>query len=157
MFLERGLVFSHKTVRTWEMLVAPLLMEHLRAGRRGKADVRRYVDEARVKIQEVWCYLYRAIDAAGNVMLSVHRDLEAATRFLTRALAVVRHTPVEVTTDGHDAYPGVIRETLGESVVHRCSRHRNNHIPVTPRSPLHADICGGLRGPTPFSAASADG
>jgi len=36
-----------------------------------------------VKIQGMWCYLYRAIDADGNLvdsMLSLHRDLEVATR-----------------------------------------------------------------------------
>src|SRR5450755_4418352 len=34
MFLERGFVFSHETVRAWETLVAPLLTEQLRAMRR---------------------------------------------------------------------------------------------------------------------------
>jgi hypothetical protein len=29
MFLERGFVFSHETVRHWEALVAPLLTEQL--------------------------------------------------------------------------------------------------------------------------------
>jgi transposase-like protein len=36
MFLERGFVFSHETVRAWEALVAPLLTETLRARRRRK-------------------------------------------------------------------------------------------------------------------------
>ena len=33
MFLERGFVFSHETVRAWEALVALLLTEQLRARR----------------------------------------------------------------------------------------------------------------------------
>jgi transposase-like protein len=131
MFLERGLVFSHETVRQWEALVAPLLSEQLRARRRGKAGVKWHADEMYVKIQGIWCYLYRAIDAEGNLvdsLLSLHRDMEAAKRFFAKALDVVGHTPEKVTTDGHDAYPRAIRETLGGGVVHWCSRYMNNRI-----------------------------
>jgi putative transposase len=131
MFLERGFVFSHETVRAWEALVAPLLTEQLRAKRRGKAGRRWHADETYVKVHGVWCYLYRAIDADGNLvdsLLSAHRDMAAAKRFFARALAVVGQTPEKVTTDGHDAYPRAIRETLGPDVMHRCSRYLNNKI-----------------------------
>jgi len=40
MFLDRGFVFGHETVRSWEALVAPLLTDYLRARRRGKAGLR---------------------------------------------------------------------------------------------------------------------
>ena len=33
-----------------------------------------------------------------------------------------------MTTDGHDAYPRAIRETLGEGMIHRCSRCMNNKL-----------------------------
>ena len=131
MFLERGFVFSHETVRSWEALVAPLLTEYLRARRRGKAGLRWHADETYVKVHGVWCYLYRAIDADGNLvdsLLSEHRDMDAAKRFFRHALKVVGRIPEKVTTDGHDAYPRAIRETLGEDVVHRCSRYMNNRI-----------------------------
>jgi transposase-like protein len=52
----------------------------------------------------------------------------AAKRCFGRALAGVGHPPETVTTDGHDAYPRAIRETLGEVVAHRCSRYLNNRI-----------------------------
>jgi transposase-like protein len=84
-----------------------------------------------VKIHGVWCYLYRAIDADGNLvdsLLSRHRDMAAAKRFFAGSVEVVGHIPEKVTTDGHDAYPRAIRETLGEDVVHRCSRYMNNRI-----------------------------
>jgi transposase-like protein len=129
MFLERGFVFSQETVRQWEVLVAPLLTEQLRCKRSGKASRRWHADETYVKIQGVWCYLYRAIDADGNLvdsMLSVHRDLEAAKRYFAQSVKVVGHGPERVTTDGHDAYPRAIRETLGAEVIHRCSRYKNN-------------------------------
>jgi putative transposase len=54
------------------------------------------------------------------------RDLEAAKRFFTQALAVEGQPPERVTTDGHDAYPRAIRETLGSKVIHRCNRYLNS-------------------------------
>ena len=49
MFLERGFVFSHETVRAWEATPAcgypaPLLTEQLRARRRGKAGRKWHCD-----------------------------------------------------------------------------------------------------------------
>jgi putative transposase len=55
-------------------------------------------------------------------MLSETRDMEAAKRFFRQARAVVGSAPARVTTDGHDAYPRAIRETLGTKVMHRHSR-----------------------------------
>ncbi len=131
MFLDRGFVFSHETVRSWEALVAPLLTEQLRAKRYGTAGVRWHADETYVKVQGRWCSLYRAIDADGNLVdsrLSEHRAMDAAKRFFGQALTVVGHAPEKVTTDGHDAYPRAIRETLGDGVIHRCSPSMNNRL-----------------------------
>ena len=127
MFLERGFAFSHETVRAWEALVAPLLTKQLRARR--KAGRKWHADETYIKVQRVWCYLYRALDADGNLvdsMLSERRDMDAARRFFARSLEVAGHAPEKVTTDGHDAYPRAIREILGEDVIHRCSQYMNN-------------------------------
>ena len=44
MFLVRGLVFSHETVREWEAKLTPALAEDLRR-RRGRAGRSWYVDE----------------------------------------------------------------------------------------------------------------
>ena len=112
MFLERGFAFSHETVRAWEALVAPLLTEQLRARRKGKAGTRWHADETYIKVGGIWCYLYRAIDADGNLvdsMLSERRDMDAARRFFARSLEVVGHAPGKVTTGGHDAYPRAIQ------------------------------------------------
>ena len=131
MFLTRGFTFTHEAVREWEERFAPLLTAHLRATRRGKADRKWHVDETYVKVDGRWCYLYRAIDTHGNLvdsMLSETRDLAAAQRFFRRAPTVVGHTPERVTTDGHDASPRAVRETLGEAVGHRTSRYLNNRL-----------------------------
>jgi len=84
-----------------------------------------------VKVDGRWCYLYRAIDREGNlieVLLSEKRDMDAARRFFAQALDAADRVPEQVTTDGHDAYPRVIRETLGPGVRHRTSRYKNNRI-----------------------------
>ena len=136
MFLERGFAFSHETVRAWEALVAPLLTEQLRTRRKGKAGRKWHADETYIKVHGTWCYLYRAIDAEGNLvdsMLSERRDMDAwvpacGCRFFARSLEVVGHAPEKVTTDGHDAYPRAIRETLGGGVTHRCSQYMNNRL-----------------------------
>ncbi len=78
-----------------------------------------------------WCYLYRAIDRDGNLVdsrLSEKRDLAAAKRFFQQARDVVGQAPERVTTDGHDAYPRAIRETLGSDVLHRTNRYLNNRV-----------------------------
>jgi putative transposase len=131
MFLERGFTFTHETVREWEARFAPLLADQLRAKRSGQAGRSWYVDETYLKVNGVWCYLYRAIDREGSLvdsMLSERRDMDAAQRFFRQARAVVGQPPERVTTDGHTAYPRAIRETLGEHVEHRCNQYLNNRI-----------------------------
>ncbi len=131
MFLPRGVVFTHEAVREWEARFAPLLAERLRAKRRGQVGRSWYVDETYIKVHGAWCYLYRAIDRDGNLVdarLSATRDMAAAQQFFRQAVATVGHLPERVTTDGHDAYPRAIRETLGDQVTHRCSRYLNNRV-----------------------------
>jgi putative transposase len=131
MFLTRGFTFTHETVRDWEARFTPAIAERLRAKRRGRVGSSWYADETYVKVKGRWCYLYRAIDREGNLldsMLSQTRDLEAAKRFFTQALAVAGQPPERVTTDGHDAYPRAIREALGSKVIHRCNRYLNSRL-----------------------------
>ena len=131
MFLERGFAFTHEAGRDWEARFAPLLADHLRTRRRGQAGTSWHVDETYVKVHGNWCYLYRAIDRDGNLvdsMLSEKRDMKAAKRFFRQAVDVVGHAPERVTTDGHDAYPRAVRETLGNEVIHRCNHYLNHRI-----------------------------
>ena len=131
MFLERGFSFTHETVREWEAHFAPLLTAHLRAKRCGTGGGKWHADETYVKVNGRWCYLYRAIDREGNLVdarLSMTRDMDAAQQFFRQALALAADVPEQVTTDGHDADPRAIHETLGDEVKHRCSRYKNNRI-----------------------------
>jgi putative transposase len=136
MFLERGMVFTHETVREWEAQLAPLLSEMLRKHRRGRIGSSWYVDETYIKVKGCWTYLYRAIDREGNlvdVLLSEKRDKAAAEAFFRSARTVTGIVPNRVTTDGHNSYPGAIKAELGDAVHHRTNRYLNNHLEQTHR------------------------
>jgi len=131
MFLERGIVFTHETVRLWEEPFAPMLTEKLRRRRKGLVGESWYVDETYIKVKSKWCYLYCAIDKTGELVdcrFSEKRDMDAAKAFFREALAVTGVQPDGVTTDGHDSYPRAIKEELGEDTKHRTSRYLNNLI-----------------------------
>src|SRR5512135_2786811 len=131
MFALRGFVFTREAVRAWEAKLAPHLTENLRKARCGKVGKSWYTDETYLRVAGRWCYLYRPIDRAGNlvdVRLSETRDRAAAEAFFASARAVTGITPQRVTTDGHAAYPGAITAELGDGVTHRTSRYLNNHL-----------------------------
>ena len=50
MFLERGFVFTHETVRDWEVKLAPLIAAQLRKRRQGVVGQSWYVDETYIKV-----------------------------------------------------------------------------------------------------------
>jgi putative transposase len=131
MFLLRGFQFTHEAVRDWEARFAPLLAEQLRRRRKGKVGCRWYVDETYLKVKGKWCYLYRAVDGAGNLvdsLLSATRDMAAAQRFFCSALSIIEKDPVQITTDGHASYPRAIHEVLGPKAKHRCNAYLNRRI-----------------------------
>ena len=134
MFAQRGIVFSYESVRDWEAKLAPVLADELHRRRRGRGGARGrqwHADETHLKVRGRWCYLYRAIDRAGNLvdtMLSEHRDMAAAQAFFRSAKATTGVAPDQVTTDGHGSYPRAIRSTLGRRVVHRTGAYKNNRL-----------------------------
>jgi len=144
-------VFSHEAVRDWEARFAPLLTDRLCARRRGQHDTKWHADE----IEGRWCYLYRAIDRDGNLvdaLLSEKRDMAVAQRFFAQALDLVGQAPEQVTTDGHDASPRAIHETLGDGVIHRTSRDKNKRLEQDHRGVKQRDYP--LRGFGAFASAA---
>jgi len=121
----------------------------------GTAGSRWHADETYLRVDGRWCSRYRAIDREGNLveaLLSERRDMAAAQRFFARALDLVGHAPEHVTTDGHDASPRAIRETLGDAVSHRTSRYKNNRIAQDHRGVKQRDYP--LRGFGSFTSAA---
>jgi putative transposase len=104
MFLERGFVFTHETVRDWESRFAPLIVDQLRKRQRGQAGSSWHVDETFVRVHRKWGSLYRAIDLDSSLvdsMLSEKRNMEVAKRFFQQAIDVVGPAPKQVMTDSH--------------------------------------------------------
>ena len=64
---ERGIIFTHETVRDWVNKYTPLINKELRRRRFGKAGESWYVDETYVRVKGKDCYLYREIDRQGNL------------------------------------------------------------------------------------------
>ena len=129
MFLERGFVFTHETVRTWEATFAPLLTDRLRKHRYGQGSRRWHVDETLIKVNGKWVYLYRALDHEGNLLdvrLSETRDLPAARAFFRSARLLTKRSPLRITSDRHGSYPGAIRLEFGPAVVHQTKPYANN-------------------------------
>lgn len=130
-FLLRGFQFTHETVREWEERFAPVFGEKLREKRKNQISTTWHVDETYVRVKGKWCYLYRAIDAQGNlvdVRLSETRAIEAAKAFFSQAKTIVKHPPQKVITDGLNSYPRAIAEELGEEVVHQKVNCQDNPI-----------------------------
>ena len=129
-FSERGIIFTHETVRDWVLRFTPLITTELRRRRAGKVGESWYIDETYVRIKGKDCYLYRAVDRAGNLvdcMLSETRDMGAAKRFLRGAKSVTGLKPLRATTDGHPSYPRAIKEILGSQVLHRVNAYLINY------------------------------
>ena len=130
-FLLRGFQFTHETVRDWEERFAPVFGEKLKEKRRNQISTNWYVDETYVRVKGEWCYLYRAIDAEGNlvdVRLTKTRDSEAAKAFFSQASKTVKHPPQKVITDGLTSYPRAIAEELGEEVEHEVVKCTENPV-----------------------------
>ena len=125
---ERGVTVDHVTVYRWVQRFTPPLIEAARPCRHAPGD-RWFVDETYLRVAGQWTYLYRAVDQHGqviDVLLPVRRDLAAARRFFTRAVAAGT-VPAEVTTDRAPVYPRVPGE-LVPSALHTAGQYANNPI-----------------------------
>nr|WP_227269830.1 IS6 family transposase [Roseobacter sp. H9] len=98
----------------------------------------RVIDETYVRVGGKWRYLWRAVDANGQMVdfrLTARRDVKAARAFLHKAIERVRlHRPVTIVTDKAHSYRRVIREINHrydphfDSIRHIDRKWRNNLI-----------------------------
>ncbi|MGR3278686.1 IS6 family transposase [Acaryochloris marina NIES-2412] len=139
-FLIRGFVFTHETVRDWEERFLPHFTEQIRTKRKGKVGKVWLVDETYVRIKGKWCYLYRGIDNAGNlvdVRLSKTRDMAGTKAFFAQAIELHDDPPDKVATDGLASYPRAITEELGEDVEHEVRACTENPVEQSHRPVKH--------------------
>ena len=123
---ERGIDVDHVTLFRWVQRFTPLLIDAARPYRHAVGDGW-FVDETYVKVKGIWRYVYRAVDQHGQVIdvyVSKRRDIAAARRFFTTALAAHR-SPVEVITDRAPALANVIEELI-PAAFHNTGQYENN-------------------------------
>ncbi|MER8753849.1 IS6 family transposase [Mesorhizobium sp. M1050] len=127
MMAERGISVGHSTIHRWVVHFAPLLNERFNRRKRsviGKWDA----DETYIKVRGRWMYLYRAIDSI-EFWFSEYRDLPAAKRFFTKALA--RHgRPDHIVIEGSQTNREAIVSCDATSRLQDCSRRWSKPIRI---------------------------
>jgi transposase, IS6 family len=125
---ERGIEVDHVTLYRWVQHFTPLLADAAWPCRHSPGG-RWFVDETYLKVAGVWRYVYRAVDQNGQVIdvyVSTRRDIGAARRFFTAALAWHGESE-EVVTDRAPALAQVIVELL-PAALHNTERYANNRV-----------------------------
>ena len=124
---ERGIMVSYETVRRWVKHFGPMIAADLRR-RRPKPHSTWHLDEVFVKIDGRLVYLWRAVDAEGevlDVLVQSKRDKRAALKLMRKLLKKMGFVPDEIVTDDLRSYGAAARD-LGISHRHQRGRWRNN-------------------------------
>jgi transposase-like protein len=136
---ERGIEVSYETIRRWVLTFGPLIARGLRA-QRPAAHRRWHLDEMFVRIAGRQMYLWRAVDAEGEVLevlVRARRDKRAARRLMRKLLKRQGIRPSEWVTDNYPAYGAALRDLqLRSRHVHgkqANNRAESSHVPVRRR------------------------
>src|SRR5215208_5397257 len=109
---ERGIVVTYESIRRWVLAFGPTIARKLRA-RRPKPHGRWRLDEMFVRVGGQQMYLWRAVDAEGevlDVLLQAKRDKRAAQKLMRKLLKRQGLGPDEWVTDKCPAYGAALRE-----------------------------------------------
>ena len=120
LMLERGVMVSHETIRRWCAKFGQSYANGLRRQRPRPGD-KWHLDEVFIRVNGERKYLWRAVDADGNVLdilVQNRRDTAAARRFFRRLLKKACSVPRVVVTDKLRSYSAAHREVM-PSVEHR--------------------------------------
>ena len=123
---ERGVVVSHETIRVWVAKFGTRIAAKIRRDRPGSAD-RWHLDEVVLKIDGVRHWLWRAVDANGDVLdilVQSRRNTAAAKRFM-RKLFKRWGPPRVMVTDKLRSYAAA-KAALAPGVEHRRHKGLNN-------------------------------
>jgi transposase-like protein len=142
---ERRIDVSARTVLAWVHKFGSLLAAEARRHAR-PLGMRWWCDEPYVRVRGRWAYLYRAIDAAGqvvDVLLRQERDLASARAFFEQAIARRGVRPRVVITDKHASYRRAVRRRSWRATHIRTGLHRargettkaieRSHVPIKDR------------------------
>jgi putative transposase len=123
---ERGIAVSYETVRRWVNHFGPMIAAHLRK-RRPKPHATWHLDEVYLKIDGRMVYLWRAVDAEGevlDVLVQSKRNKHAALKLMRKLLKKYAFAPERLVTDDLRSYAPAARD-LGIEHLHERGRWRN--------------------------------
>jgi putative transposase len=124
---ERGIAVSHQTVRRWVNHFGPMIAAQLRKCR-PKPHAVWHLDEVYLKIDGRMVYLWRAVDAEGevlDVLVQFERNKHAALKLMRKLLKKYAFVPERLVTDDLRSYGAAARD-LGIEHLHERGRWKNN-------------------------------
>ena len=124
---ERGVAVSYETVRRWVNHFGPIVAADLRK-RRPKPHSTWHLDEIYLKIDGRIVYLWRAVDAEGevlDVLVQSKRNKHAALKLMRKLLKKYAFGPERLVTDDLRSYGSAARE-LGLERRRERGRWKNN-------------------------------
>jgi putative transposase len=122
---ERGIMASYETVRRWVNHFGPVIAADLRK-RRPKPHTTWHLDEVYLKIDGRMVYLWRAVDAEGevlDVLVQAKRNKRAALKLMRKLLKQYGFVPDKLVMDDLRSYGAAARD-LGLSKRHERGRWR---------------------------------
>src|SRR6185312_8654627 len=120
---ERGIVVSYETVRRWVNHFGSKIAADLRK-RRSKPHTTWHLDEVYLKIAGRLVYLWRAVDAEGevlDVLVQTRRNKRAALKLMRKLLKKYAFVPAKLVTDDLRSY-GAAASVLGIAKRHERGR-----------------------------------
>src|SRR2546423_8372083 len=124
---ERGIDVSHETIRRWVVVFGPVIARRLRA-MRPKPHTTWHLDEMFVSIGGKKMYLWRAVDAEGEVLdclVQSRRNKQAALRLMRKLIRKQGFVPKLLTTDKLGSYGAAFRH-LRLTCPHQQGLRANN-------------------------------
>ena len=124
---ERGILVSCENFRRWVNHFGPLTAADLHR-RRPRPDTTWHLDEVFLKIDGRQVYLWRAVDAEGevlDVLVQKRRNKRAAMKLMRKLLKIYGFIPERFITDDWRSYGATARD-LGIEEHHERGRWRNN-------------------------------
>src|SRR5919112_1858151 len=147
---ERGIEVTYESIRRWVLTFGPMMARRLRA-RRPRPHGRWHMDEMFVRIGGKQMYLWRAVDAEGevlDVLLQAKRDTKAARKLMRKLLKKQGMAPDEWVTDKNPAYGAALRELKLTRAAHTRRKRANNQASLFGRLKSSAFRCSDAKAAT---------
>src|SRR5450631_860680 len=126
---ERGIAVSYETIRRWVNHFGPMIAADLRK-RRPRPCTTWHLDEVYLKIAGRMVYLWRAVDAEGevlDVLVQSKRNKHAALKLMRKLLKKYGFVPDRLITDDLRSY-GAGAHDLGIERHPERGRWKNNRV-----------------------------